>query len=213
MPADSHVSKPNGEIRGGVVVLHAWWGLNSFTRDFCDRLAGEGFLVVAPDLYEGKIAKTIEDAETFSGQLQGDVADREVRGAIEQLKNGNGMEGHQLGVVGFSLGAAFALSAATDPANDVRATVVFYGTYGGLDFSRSRSTFLGHFAENDEFEPASSVEDLQTSLVAAGRDAEFYTYPAAGHWFFESDRSDAYNAEAAALAWERTIAFLRSHLS
>jgi len=86
--------------------------------------------------------------------------------------------------------------------------VVFYGT-GAEDFNNSRSAYLGHFAANDVYEPQPNVDGLAELLRKAGRPATFYKYPNTGHWFFELDREDAYNSEAASLAWERTLAFLK----
>lgn len=77
-----------------------------------------------------------------------------------------------------------------------------------VQFSNSQASYLGHFAENDPFEPLSGVEHLKESLERAERPATIYIYPDVGHWFFEPDRSDAYDAAAAQLAWARTIAFL-----
>lgn len=100
--------------------------------------------------------------------------------------------------------------AAADPEH-IHSVVLFYGT-GPADFSKSRAAYLGHFAGNDEFEPKSNVDELEEALTRAGRPVTFHRYPGAGHWFFEPDRADAYNQAAAALAWERTLTFLRSSL-
>jgi carboxymethylenebutenolidase len=86
--------------------------------------------------------------------------------------------------------------------------VLFYGT-GGDEFGRSKATYLAHFAENDPFEPQASVDELEQALKQAGRPVMFYRYSGTGHWFFEPDRTDAYNREAATLAWERTLTFLK----
>jgi carboxymethylenebutenolidase len=94
--------------------------------------------------------------------------------------------------------------------DDVAATVLFYGTKRG-DFLRARSAFLGHFAETDPYESLPSVRQLERRLVA-GREVTFHVYPKTGHWFFEADRPDAYNAAAAQLAWERTVTFLKCKL-
>jgi carboxymethylenebutenolidase len=112
-----------------------------------------------------------------------------------------------LAVIGFSLGAFFALDLSVAAPELVRAVVAFYGTRPG-DYSGSQADYLGHFADTDEFEPQAGVAELEASLRAAGRPVTFYTYPGTGHWFFEPDRADAYQAEAANLAWERTLAFL-----
>jgi carboxymethylenebutenolidase len=117
-----------------------------------------------------------------------------------------------LGVIGFSLGAYFALNLANADPEHIRAVVLFYGT-GSNDFGHSRATYLGHFAENDQYEPSDSVDELEEALKQAGRPATVYRYPGTGHWFFEPDRTDAYNREAANLAWERTLTFLKNSLS
>jgi carboxymethylenebutenolidase len=111
-------------------------------------------------------------------------------------------------VIGFSLGAYYALDLAAADPEHIRSVVIFYGTGGG-DYSNSKAAYLGHFAENDEFEPKSNVDDLEKSLGRAGRPVTFYRYSDTGHWFFESDRSQAYNQAAASLAWDRTLAFLK----
>ena len=113
-----------------------------------------------------------------------------------------------LAVIGFSLGANYALDLAVADPEHIRSVVLFYGTGGG-DFSTSKAAFLGHFAENDEFEPPSNVDELEEALKRDGRTVTFYRYNGTGHWFFEPDRSDAYNRDAATLAWERTLTFLR----
>ena len=195
----------------GVLVLHAWWGLNDTIKAFCTRLADSGFVVFAPDLYHGKIADTIADAEKLSTALDADQ--EQVRADITAAKmfliERDGQPSEDLTVIGFSLGAYYALDlAATDPGN-ISSVVVFYGT-GPVDFSRSKSAFLGHFAEKDEYEPQSNVDNLVAALRKAGRPVTIYKYPGTGHWFFEPDRVQAFNQEAANLAWERTLAFLKS---
>ncbi len=112
-----------------------------------------------------------------------------------------------LAVIGFSLGAYYALDLAAADPERIRSVILFYGTGGG-DWDNSRAAYLGHFAENDAYEPQSNVDDLEESLRRAGRPVTFYRYPGAGHWFFEPDRP-AYNHEAASLAWDRTLAFLK----
>ena len=112
-------------------------------------------------------------------------------------------------MIGFSLGAYYALQlSGTDPER-VRNVILFYGTGDG-DFDRSQASYLAHFAENDPYEPAEARQWLESALKAANRPATFYLYEGVGHWFFEPDRTDAYNVAAADLAWERTIAFLNA---
>lgn len=89
--------------------------------------------------------------------------------------------------------------------------MVFYGTKGG-DYEALKAAYLGHFAQTNDWEKTSSVKKLEKSLQAAGRSVTFYPYAGTGHWFFEQDRSEAYNEAAAQLAWERTFTFLNSAL-
>jgi carboxymethylenebutenolidase len=195
----------------GVLVLHPWWGLNETMKALCGRLATEGFITFAPDLYRGKIAATIEDAKMLSSELNETQAKSDVADAVTFLSERADLSGAGVGVIGFSLGAYFALSLSNEDPDRVRAVVVFYGT-GSEDFRRSKASYLGHFAETDDYEPASNVRSLEDALRTAGRPVTFHTYAGTGHWFFEQNRSDAYNEAAAKLSWERTVAFLREEL-
>jgi len=196
----------------GLIVLHAWWGLNDTLKALCRRLATEGFLTFAPDLYRGKIANTIKDAKTLSSGLNDTQAKSDIADAVSFLTERADLTGPPLGVIGFSLGAYLALGLSVEDPDRVRTVVIFYGTGGG-DFKLSKASYLGHFAEHDDFEPATEVRSLEDALRTAGRPVTFHTYAGTGHWFFEQDRSDAYNEAAAKLAWERTVAFLRRELS
>jgi carboxymethylenebutenolidase len=89
--------------------------------------------------------------------------------------------------------------------------VIFYGT-GSADFNNSKAAYLGHFAEIDPYEPAEYVDDLENELSSCGLEVTFHRYEGTGHWFFESDRPEAYNRESAQLAWDRTLSFLKQRL-
>ena len=209
---DSYLALPKSGAGAGVLVLHAWWGLNGFFQDLCKRLAREGFVAFAPDLYHGHIAATIEDAERLSSSLNQRQVETDIAAAIEYLQGLDAVARPGLGVIGFSLGANYALGVSIDRPDVIRAVVAFYGTRTG-DYVRSRAAYLCHFAETDEWEPASGVKKLDKALRAASRPATFYTYAGTGHWFFEKDRADAYNPKAARLAWQRTVTFLRDTLA
>ena len=211
---DGYLAMPCAGKGPGVLVLHAWWGLNDTIKAFCKRLAVAGFVVFAPDLYHGKVADTIPDAEALGKALDANhlQAEAEIAEATMFLNERVGQAGPKgrpgLAVIGFSLGAYYALNLAAADPEHIRAVVLFYGTGDG-DFSNSQAAYLGHFAEYDEFEPQSNVDDLENSLRSAGRPVTFYRYSGTGHWFFEPDRSQAYNQAAASLAWDRTLAFLK----
>ena len=194
----------------GVLVLHAWWGLNDTMKAVCTQLAESGFVAFAPDLYHGKVADNIADAETLGKALDANhlQAKAEIADATKFLNERVEQTDRGLAVIGFSLGAYYALDLSNADPEHIRSVVIFYGT-GADDFSNSKADYLGHFAENDEFEPQSNVDSLEESLKRAGRPVTFYVYSGTGHWFFEPDRSLAYNQAAASLAWDRTLAFLR----
>jgi carboxymethylenebutenolidase len=207
---DGYLALPTAGKGPGVLVLHAWWGLNDTMKAFCTRLAESGFVAFAPDLYHGKVADTIAGAEALGEALDANhlQAKAEIAAAATFLNDRSGQPDTGLAVIGFSLGAYYALDLAAAHPESIRSVVLFYGTGGG-DFSSSQAAYLGHFAENDPYEPPANVDELETTLKKAGRPVTFHRYPGTGHWFFEADRSDAYNQEAANLAWDRTLAFLK----
>jgi carboxymethylenebutenolidase len=196
-----------------VMVLHASWGLNDTIKAFCKRLAEAGFVVFAPDLYHGKVAATIPDAEVLGNALDANhvQAEAEVAEASRFLSERVGQAGRGLAVIAFSLGAYYALNLAATHPEHIRSVILFYGTDGtmGTDFTNSKAEYMGHFAENDEFETQSNVDSLEERLKRAGRPVTFHRYSGTGHWFFEPDRLQAYNQAAASLAWDRTLEFLK----
>lgn len=201
-----------------VLVLHAWWGLNDTIRAVCNRLAEAGFVAFAPDLYHGKVTDTIEGAESLSSALDSERAKADLTAAVAFLAEHEsqispaGGEDKNIAVIGFSLGASYALYLSNADPRRISSVVIFYGTRPG-DYNRSRAMYLGHFAEEDEYEPQTEVDALEDTLRQAGRLVTFYRYPATGHWFFEPDRLQAYDEPSATLAWERTLAFLQDTLT
>jgi carboxymethylenebutenolidase len=198
----------------GVLVLHAWWGLNDTVKAFCTQLAESGFVAFAPDLYHGKVVDNIADAETLSHALFGNPnqAEADIAEATTFLNQRAGQANRGLAVIGFSLGAYYALDLSVTDPEHIRSVVIFYGTRPG-DYSSSKAAYFGHFAEKDEFEPQSDVDELEAALRRAGRPVSFYRYTSTGHWFFGQDRAEAYHQAAATLAWERTLTFLRDSLA
>lgn len=206
-----YLAQPSTGPGRPILVLHAWWGLNEAIRVLCDRLAAEGFTAFAPDLYHGQVTDTLPGAEALSQALFADLsAPRgDLAQAAEYLDALTGQPSSGLAVIGFSLGAFFAFDLSIALPERIRTVVTFYGTHPG-GFAASQAAYLCHFAEMDPFEPPEGVTELETTLRQAGRPATFYHYPGTGHWFFEPDQEDAYDAVAAQLAWERTLAFLQS---
>jgi carboxymethylenebutenolidase len=207
---EGFLAVPPADEGPGVLVLHAWWGLNDTMKAFCTQLADAGFVAFAPDLYHGQVADTVAAAEALGSALDANhlQAKAEIADATRFLDERAGQAGRGLAVIGFSLGAYYALDLAAAAPERIRAVVLYYGT-GPADYGKSRAAYLGHFAANDPYEPPSNVDDLEQALREAGRPVTFFRYPDTGHWFCEPDRTDAYDRAAADLAWERTLAFLQ----
>jgi carboxymethylenebutenolidase len=209
---NNYLALPASGKGPGILVLHAWWGLNPFCKDFCKRLAREGFFTLAPDLYHGNTATTIDEAKQLRAKMNQKQVGADVLSAVEHLRRSPVVINKSLGVIGFSLGGHWALWLSIETPENVSAVTVFYGTKTA-DYSRARASYLGHFAESDDWVATSGVKKLEKSLRAAGRPATFYTYADTGHWFFEKDRKEAYAAKAAQLAWKRTLEFLQAQLN
>jgi carboxymethylenebutenolidase len=191
----------------GVLVLHAWWGLKPFFKQVCDQLAAQGFTALAPDLYQDRIAETIDEAKLLMGYRDSELMGHIVNAAKDHLASLR--EGKPIGVLGFSMGAAWSLMVAENE-SDVSAAVLFYGA-GQADFSKVRAKILGHYAETDEWEPLEYVRAMEADMKTAGLDVTLHIYPKAGHWFVEEDRPE-YDSASALLAWSRTYEFLRKNL-
>jgi carboxymethylenebutenolidase len=208
--SDGYLALPESGNGPGVLVLHAWWGRTATIEQLCDRLAGAGFVALAPDMFAGRTATTPEEAEALVSEFEGERGEevqRAVDAGLDALLAHPAVSGDAVAVVGLSFGAAWALLLSTQQPERVEAVACLYGTYP-LDFTAVRARYQLHLAAHDPYEPEENVQAMRDALSAAGCEAEFYTYPNTGHWFFEPDRVDAYNAEAAELVWERLVAFL-----
>jgi len=196
----------------GVLVIHAWWGLNGFFRALCDRLAAAGFVALAPDLFGGRTATTSDQARMLLRDMDGTAALATLGAAAMELQGHAATHGQTLGAVGFSLGAAYALVLSTTMPQALGAVVMYYGTEPDADYTAARAAYLGHYAPDDAWEPDSLVLRQTEALRGAGRAVTIERYPGARHWFAEENRPDDYHPEAARLAWQRTTAFLHRQL-
>ena len=209
-PGKGYLASPE-KPRGGVLVLHAWWGLNDFFKSFANRLASQGFLALAPDLYDGPAAKSVEEAKEFHSKLDDDRVKRIVLGASDYLRSDPSISARKIGVVSFSMGAAWSLLLSTLKPETIGAVVVFYGSYP-IDFSKSQASYLGHFSPEDEWEPVADVRATEEKIRGAGREVAFHFYPGMKHWFGEENRPVEFNRDASDLSWKRTLEFLDGKL-
>jgi carboxymethylenebutenolidase len=210
-PTPAYLAAPASGSGPGVLVLHTWWGLNPFFQSFCDRLAGQGFVALAPDLYDGKVAQTVPEAEVLMAETSFEQAQTAVVGGLAYLGGLPAVTGKGLGVVGFSMGASWAMWLSTFAPQEVVAVATFYGAEE-LDFSVAQAAYQGHSAATDSYSPLEGVQRVEALLKEAGLETKFFVYPQAGHWFMEKDRPDAYHPAAARLAWRRLVKFLNKTL-
>ena len=143
--ANAYLASPADGDRPGVLVLHAWWGLKPFFKQVCDQLAEKGFIALAPDLYQGRIAHTVDEAQALLEQRNIELMGDTVRAARKYLAE---LSSHKpIGVMGFSMGAAWSLVVATHEP-DVSAVVLFYGL-NEVELSQLHAKVLGHFSDSD----------------------------------------------------------------
>jgi carboxymethylenebutenolidase len=190
-----------------VILLHEFFGLQQSFKSYADLLNDQGFTVLAPDLYDGAIAESVESAQAMARSLDIERTVGRIKAAAQHLAD----NWHpRLGVVGFSLGADFAVELAQD--FPVEAAVLYYGL-GDIQAHKWRSPLLGHFADQDEWTSFSEAEVAFAELQANGVETEMHLYPDTGHWFANADVPSAYNPVAAELAFQRTADFFQYHLS
>lgn len=205
--ANGYLAEPSDSARGGVVVIHEWWGLTDQIRRFCDRLASEGYHVLAPDLYDGETAKTAEEANAKLNALNFPRAVNEyVRGAAIRLKKMGG----RVAVLGFCAGGAMTL-ASSAMLEELAAGVCYYGIPPGFEPANVRVPLLLHFAQHDDWCTPDNVDKLEAGLKRANKSYELHRYDA-HHAFANDKRPEVFNAAATEQAFTRTIAFLRKQL-
>ncbi len=212
--ASGYLAKPASGRGPGVVVIQEWWGLVPHIKGIADRFAAAGFLALAPDLYHGKAAKSPDDAGKLMMAMNIGSAEKDLAGAVSYLKSHAGNSPAKVGTVGFCMGGALSLYAATKN-RDVAACVVFYGGHPNVhpDLPNLKAPLLGLYAEKDGFVTVQSVRELEKQLKALGKKYDIHIYPNCDHAFFNDERPEVYNREAAQDAWKRTVEFFKKHLS
>jgi len=211
---EGYLAKPGSGKGPGVVVLQEWWGLVPHIEDIANRFAAEGFTALAPDLYHGEKATGPDQAGKLMMALDIERAEKDLAGAIDYLKAQPGITGSTVGTVGFCMGGALSLFAASKNP-EVGACVVFYGGHPNVkpDLPALKAPVLGLWAGKDGFVTPEVVAVLEKQLVELGKPHEFHTYPNAQHAFFNDTRPEVYDPAAAKDAWTRTIEFFRRELA
>lgn len=196
--------------KGGVIVLQEWWGLNAQIQGVADRFAAAGYHALAPDLYEGRVTQEPDEANhMMSGLDWVGATEQDVRGAIQHLK---GLGANKVAVMGFCMGGALTLIAGVKVA-ECDAAICYYGIppKEQADPAAMKVPFQGHFATQDDWCTPEAVGALKSDMATLSSPVEIFGYPGTAHGFFNETR-DYHNAEATALSWERSLAFMAAHI-
>ena len=196
----------------GVVMIQEWWGLSDQITGLADRLAQEGFNVLAPDLYAGRVVP-YHDAEAANREMTSldfiDAVDQTLRGAAHHLLK----DAKKVGVTGFCMGGAMTVIAAAR-APQFTCGVAFYGLPPAAAATPAdvKIPLQGHFASKDDWCTPAAVDAFAKGLTDAGKTFEFFRYDA-DHAFINQQRGTVYDRQAAELAWARAVAFLKAQLA
>ncbi|MCB1008354.1 MAG: dienelactone hydrolase family protein, partial [Acidobacteria bacterium] len=197
----------------GLIVIQEWWGLNDNVRAMARRFAGEGYVVLAVDLYEGKTAATPDEASAIMQASMKDPArlTDNLRQAYAFLKDRADAE--RVGVVGWCFGGGWALDTALDLGKKLDAAVMYYGRVrtDPKELAPLAAPLLGHFGALDQGIPVDGVHAFEKALHDAHKDATIYIYENADH-AFANPTGSRYQEAAATLSWQRTTEFFARHL-
>lgn len=214
--AHGYLALPPSGSGPGVVVVQEWWGLTDHIAEIADRLAAEGFVALAPDLFGGKVAHDADEAGALMMALPVDQAARDLAGAVDFLLANEAVTSDRVGAIGFCMGGGFVLLLAAQQGEKVGAAVPFYGVGPAVpdQYEGITAAVQGHYGEQDEFYPADDARAQADQIRSeSGAEVEYFFYPA-GHAFHnDKDLLGTYDETQAGIAWERAVIFLKSHLS
>lgn len=200
-----------------VIVIQEWWGLNEWIKDNSIRLAKQGYIAIAPDLYRGKVTANFMEAGQLMKGLPRDRALRDLKGAVDSLMASPVVDKEKIGVIGWCMGGMYSIDlAAADPR--VKACVICYGRHptSAEAVKDLKASVLGIFGEEDKGIPADGVRKFETVLKDAGKSVEKVHLYKAGHGFMREKNGDMpnpeYRAEPAKDAWTQIEAFLAKKL-
>ncbi|WP_019504720.1 dienelactone hydrolase family protein [Pleurocapsa sp. PCC 7319] len=200
----------------GILAIHEWWGLNDNIKSMTQRLAGEGYQVLAVDLYNGQIAETPEQASQLVQEVANNPfgAEANITKAYDYLAEEK--QAPKVATIGWCFGGSWSLETALLFPQELDAAVIYYGGQVGEATTEELSTLempiLGIFGAEDSSIPVETVENLESTLNELGKEAEIEIYENAGH-AFANPSGQNYVPEAAEQAWAKTTEFLDEHLA
>jgi len=213
-PAVGFLAKPKKEGKyPGIVMIHEFWGLNDNIKEMARSLAAEGYVVLAVDLYNGKVAKDAKEASQFMAPINKDPsgAVQNMKAAVKYLKSLGIVDKSRMASIGWCFGGGMSLQLAlNEPLN---ATVIYYGflTDNKAKLSNIKWPVLGIFGDKDQVISVDSVNKFKTALDELGIKNEIYIYPGVGHAFANPSGMN-YAPNETKDAWQKTVEFLSRNL-
>ncbi len=196
-----------------LVVIHEWWGLNDWVKEQASKLADQGYVTLAVDLYRGKVATTPDEAHEIMRGVPEDRANRDLLAATSYLRTQKNIVPNRVGSIGWCWGGGYSLNLAlNDP--KLKVAVINYGHLATDDASLKKinAAMLGIFGGQDRGILPADVNKFEAQLKALGKTAEIHIFPDAGHGFENPMNKQTYRAEDAAQAWKLTVDFLAKNL-
>jgi len=203
----------SGGKHPAVVVIHEWWGLNDWIKEQTRKLAENGYVALAVDLYRGQVAYDPSLAHELMRGMPEDRAVRDLKAAFDYLAAREDVNKEKIGSLGWCMGGGFSLLLAVNEPR-LAACVVNYGAMptDAAAIQQIQAPVLGNFGADDRGIPPSAVEAFESAMKTAHKSIDLKVYPGAGHAFENPTNKLGYREAAAADAWARTLTFLDHNL-
>jgi len=202
----------------GIIVIHEWWGLNDWVKEQASKLADQGYVTLAIDLYRGKVATTPNEAHEFMGGVPQDRAKRDLEAAFNFLQSQSNVKKDRIGAIGWCMGGGYALQLAIDQPS-LRADAINYGVYDYASLAKNpeevkkiNASILGLFGGQDRGIPTSDLKAFVDAMTKQGKKADFSIYSDAGHAFENTNNKDGDRTKDAQSAWKRIVVFFSDTL-
>jgi carboxymethylenebutenolidase len=196
-----------------LMVIHEWWGLNDWVKEQASKLADQGYVTLAVDLYRGKVATTPDEAHEIMRGVAPDRAARDLHAAVEFLSSQPNVRKDRIGSIGWCMGGGYSLDVALQEPT-LTAAVINYGHLAtdAASLKKINASILGIFGGQDRGISVDDVKKFEQALKQQGNRIEVVIYPDAGHAFENSNNKTGYRADDAADAWKHTTSFLAATL-
>jgi len=197
----------------GIIAIHEWWGLNDWIKEEASNLAKEGYVVLAVDLYRGKVADNAETAHELMRGVPEDRASRDLKAAFDYLSSRNDVNKDRIGAIGWCMGGGYSLDVALlEPT--LAADVINYGHLATdpNELRKINAPILGLFGAQDKGITPDDVRKFEAQMKQVGKKVEVKVYADAGHAFENPNNKAGYRPADAADAWQRTIRFFSANL-